>query len=606
VARVAIESQAAPAAQGPLESKMQDLAVLIFVVCATAALLDPGVMLGAVFGYAWRWSRRPPLAHRLGMAALLLVPLLVLRSFVVPAWPWYGLCSQTLVPNLAPVGALQALRSFFVEAFAGPAAMEAVLFALSIRQRSVTAQIRRDHRLDQQRWNAISEQPKTSFALLPQAVTPSPEHPAGFIRIGYDLETGQAVDLAIPTDLATHVFLPGLTGMGKTTTVARLVDGALVNGYGVVIVDCKAGGLGNTMSALAGRHYVPFARVDPDDPHSLGYDPCVGDAAAVANKLVGTFSFGPNAEIYKNIAMESVAVAVRGLQAAGEAITLPALYRTFAPEGFANLALRVPAGDPVRDRLLDLQPSKADRTGAAGLAGLQRRLGALLEGKFGWLLTAPSALDWQEVTARPAVTYVALSALASSEDIGLMGRVIVQDLKQLCAQRLRMLAAGRVVRPILVVLDEAAALDEPEQLLDLLRQSREARMSIVISTQHTPDTPALRKACFGAGLLIVHRVEAEDSELLAAQFGTRRATEVTHQVDYETGFSQQGSIRRVDKYNVNPNELRELAVGQTVIKRVASRRYAIVRIFDHHQASPHPAPPLRQVPRPPNLRSGRG
>ncbi len=579
MARVAIESQAAPAAQGPIESKIQDLALFALVSCVCVALLNPVVLLGAAFAGAWRWFCKPTQLQRGIVAAVVAVPTLALHSFFVWAWPWYGLVAQTLSVQVAKLDASQVFGSVLVEVLAGPLLLEAVTFAVGIRQRTVTAQVRHDHRLDRLRWNAISERQQPSWPFLSKPSLPSTAHPARCIRIGYDLETGRALDLILPQDLATHVFLPGVTGWGKTTTIARLVDGALVNGYGVVIVDCKAGGLGNAMRDLALCHRVPFFLVDPDDPHSLGYNACVGDASAVANKLVGTFSFGPNAEIYKNIAMESVAVAVRGLRAAGEPVTLPALYKTFAPDGMSTLATRIPATDPVRARLLDLQPSKADRIGVAGLAGLQHRLGALLEGKFGWLFGASRALDWREVTAQPSVAYIALSALASSEDVDLMGRVIVQDLKQLCALRLREIATGHVLAPILVVLDEFAALDEPEQLLNLLRQAREALVSIVISTQVTPDMPALRKACFGAGLLIVHRVEAEDSELIAAQFGTRRATEVTHQVDYETGFSEKGSIRRVPKYNVSPDEFRSFTIGQAALKSVSTGRYAIIRVY---------------------------
>jgi hypothetical protein len=160
-----------------------------------------------------------------------------------------------------------------------------------------------------------------------------------------------------------------------------------------------------------------------------------------------------------------------------------------------------------------------------------------------------------------------------------MGRVIIQDLKQLCARRLRQLANGRTPRRLIIVLDEFAALDEPDQLLDLLRQAREALLSIVISTQHMPETFPLQEACLGAGLLIVHRVATQDAELIAAQFGTRQATDVTHQIDYATGFSEKGSIRRVDKYNVHPNEFRELMTGQAALKSVSMRSYTIVRVY---------------------------
>jgi hypothetical protein len=136
------------------------------------------------------------------------------------------------------------------------------------------------------------------------------------------------------------------------------------------------------------------------------------------------------------------------------------------------------------------------------------------------------------------------------------------------------------------VFDEFAALNEAEQLADLLLQARQALMPTVISTQFIPETTALRKACLGAGLLIVHRVEAEDAEAIAAQFGTRRSSEVTHQVDYETGFSEKGSIRRVDKFNVHPNELRNFQTGQAAIKSVRKQRYTIVRIpYDEQLAA---------------------
>jgi hypothetical protein len=80
-------------------------------------------------------------------------------------------------------------------------------------------------------------------------------------------------------------------------------------------------------------------------------------------------------------------------------------------------------------------------------------------------------------------------------------------------------------------------------------------------------------------VLIVHRVEAEDAEAIAAQFGTRRATDVTHQIDYATGFSEKGSIRRVDRYHVHPNEFRSFTVGQAAVKSVPKQRYTIVRVY---------------------------
>ena len=104
-------------------------------------------------------------------------------------------------------------------------------------------------------------------------------------------------------------------------------------------------------------------------------------------------------------------------------------------------------------------------------------------------------------------------------------------------------------------------------------------MPTVISTQYLPESIPLRKACLGAGLLIAHRLEGEDAEAIANQLGTRRASNVTHQIDYMTGYAEKGSIRREDRFNVSPNELRTFRTGQAVIRSVAKRRYSIVRVL---------------------------
>jgi hypothetical protein len=410
---------------------------------------------------------------------------------------------------------------------------------------------------------------------------PSPAHPAGAIRLGLDHETNRHFDLKLPDDIASHVFLPGASGTGKTTTIGRVADGALANGHGVVIVDCKAGSLRQTAEHLADRYNLAFNLVDPDDPDTLGYNPCSGDAAEVANKLVGAFTYSPAAEIYKNIGMEAVPVVVRGLFAADHEPSLEALHDAFATRGFAALAQEIDADDAeaerARDRLLSLDTR--DPVMRNGYAGMRTRIGALLQGKFGEVFRQDEALDWAAALTTPSVTYIALSTLASGEDVELMGRVVAQDLKQRCHERIRRRSRGEDVTPVLAVFDEFAALREAEQMSDLLLQAREARMPTVISTQYIPATPGLNRAVLGAGLFICHRVDSQDAQALADQFGTRTKNEVTKQIDYETGYSQKGSTRRVDAFVVHPNELRTFPVGVVALKSVVKARTTIASVY---------------------------
>jgi len=103
-------------------------------------------------------------------------------------------------------------------------------------------------------------------------------------------------------------------------------------------------------------------------------------------------------------------------------------------------------------------------------------------------------------------------------------------------------------------------------------------MPTVVSTQYIPETVALRKSVLGAGLLVCHRLDSEDAEAIAAEFGTHPKTEVTHQTDFETGFSEKGSFRTVDAFNVHPNQLRDFKTGYVAVRSAAGGRHGIVQV----------------------------
>jgi hypothetical protein len=280
-------------------------------------------------------------------------------------------------------------------------------------------------------------------------------------------------------------------------------------GAGLVFIDCKGGGLGGVAEQLARRYCLPFVVVDPDDPGTIGYNPCQGSPSDIANKLIGSFTFGEAGEIYKQVGMHVVPLVVRGIQAAGLPLTLRQLAESCSLNGLRLLTRKV-NDEALEDELTGIVDD-ADAAGKSGIIFLQHRFGALLQGAFGPLFTAQKVLDWEEVFSRPFVVYVCLSATAASEDVDLMGRVIIQDLKQACARRLRIVARGGTVAPVLCAIDEFAALNEAKQIIDLLLQARQAAMPFLLATQFLPQDPDLRKAVLQAGLLVVHRLEAADA-----------------------------------------------------------------------------------------------
>jgi energy-coupling factor transporter ATP-binding protein EcfA2 len=547
-------------------------AVAFLLAAALLGLACPGAALGAVGARAAWQVTSPPILMRWLVAGLGAATAATMQGQLVVGWPW-RLLVHLLAPRLTQgLPALLVVRSLPVEMLLGP-------LLLLLAETGTTWW---DQTIHGQEWARYREMAERKRALergwqgpTGKAATRAPEaHPHGTIRLGTLATTGRPFDLGVD-EIAHHVFLPGASGSGKTTTLVCLADGALANGYGVVIIDCKGTGLGADAKALARRHGMPYTVVDPHDRKSVGYDVCSGDAAAVANKIVGAFSFSGEAEIYKHVAMEVIPVIVRAMQASGTPVTLDGIYDALGRGGLSQLGRR-PGADAFRDRLNALEDSGG--VGAAGYVGLQRRLGALMEGTFGEVFRRTPALDWTKELSKPRVTYVSLSATGASEDVELFGRVITQDLKQVCDQRLRAIQKGRAVVPVLVIYDEFAALREATQVVDLLLQARQARMPLVVATQFLPEEVPIRQPVLSAGVLIVHRLEAQDAELVAAQFGTHRTTNLTAQVDYETGESQKGSVRFVEEYNMHPNDLKNLPVGMAAVLSRRSNRRDLVRV----------------------------
>lgn len=565
------------------------------VVLGAGIVAAPPALLGMGLAYlVWKVTN-PTRITAVVLTVGAAISFLILNREVLWFWP-LGLVISHRFYDFLPISSAVGLdgavwRSCAIELLAGPVLFLALDGLLGFREKTLVSGLYRQAPRTHRQWDPAGWFRHYDASMSPpltSAVGVDLEHPKGVIRLGLEKDSAgrRAFDLT-PTELRTHVFIPGASGSGKTTTLARLADGALGNGFGLVIVDCKGSGLGATARMLAKRHGLPFYLVDPDDEtETLGYNPCRGSPSDVANKLIGAFAFGEAGEIYKQVAMNYIPILVRGLQAAGTPVTLASLAKVCDQNEMGALARKAGQSASAPSNLQEqlLQLAAAEGVGKAGSSSLQHRFGALLQGKFGDLFQKDEehSLDWDAVLERPSVVYLALSATAAPEDVELLGRVIAQDLKQVCGRRLRPAQSGtppHALTPVLLAFDEFAALREAGQITDLLLQARQADMSIILSTQYLPEAIPIRKAALQAGLLVIHRLEAKDAEDVAAQFGTRSAWKVTHQIEWETGKTEKGSIRDIEEYNVHPNTLRRLAVGEVAVRSVPTDRHALVRVI---------------------------
>ena len=147
----------------------------------------------------------------------------------------------------------------------------------------------------------------------------------GVIRLGSDADPGRTSTSS--AGRVGHARVPGRRiGIGQNHDAGTSRRWRIANSYGVVIVDCKGGGLGDTARTLAERYDLPFYLVDPDDAGFPRLQPVRRRRRVCRQQARWRLLVRANAEIYKNIAMEAIPVIVRGLQATGEPVTLDTLY----------------------------------------------------------------------------------------------------------------------------------------------------------------------------------------------------------------------------------------------------------------------------------------
>jgi hypothetical protein len=375
-------------------------------------------------------------------------------------------------------------------------------------------------------------------------------------------------------ELERHATLIGTTGSGKTTTLARFMDAALTAGWPVLVVDAKGGRLANVCQALGAMHALPARVWLPGHSDSWTYDLCAGEPTAVGNRLVGAFEHGREGQVYRNLSQALVPLAARSLLESGQPCTLDTLRYSLDESHLAGLARRATDVE-IKAELIAMLEDPLHRKALSGLVG---RFRSLRYGVFGpSLLPSERALDLATCLQTPGITYLGLPATAASEDVALVGRVLMQHLKQVAYAALW----SDQPRPALIAFDEFASLGEANQLIDLLLQAREALLAVVVSTQQLPKEPVLRKALLGAGALVAHQVGApDDADSMARALGTRSGTEVVRQIQLgPAGPVARRQLRRRESFLVGPDELARLPVGQAAISiRFAQQRIALVQV----------------------------
>jgi type IV secretory pathway TraG/TraD family ATPase VirD4 len=173
-----------------------------------------------------------------------------------------------------------------------------------------------------------------------------------------------------------------------------------------------------------------------------------------------------------------------------------------------------------------------------------------------------------------------------------VGTLVVQDLVSAAGDRLARGVPGQAI----IGIDEFSALDS-DNVVALLARGRESGVPVLLATQEFADLEragrGVRDQVSGVtALKIAHRQDVPSSaRMIAEMAGTRRVWESTVGLQrhplFGTRPSGHATQRQVERFIIDPNEIKSLPTGHAVvITKVPEARARTVRVVPARRPEP--------------------
>lgn len=446
--------------------------------------------------------------------------------------------------------------------------------------------------------------------------------PANGATLGIN-ELGEKV-IQTDEEAASHTFIVGASGAGKTTTMMRQAVDHIRRGHGYVFIDLKGGrDVPAALYAHAQEHQRPFYHfliqdaqepyTGPDPDGASFYDPLGrGDASRRKDMLIAGRKWSE--DYYKTLASSylqtafNVAIAVppqEGTDSLSDIISL------LTPSNLAARAASLPAGehyDEVRDYVRDWTARKLDRGEQSAIDGMKRELQVLRGSSAGQWLRHPKgqgkSINLKQVAREGGVVVFSLDSSNYEQTAAAVANFIVQDLKTVSSE----LRLDPAAKPLHIVIDEFAAMDS-SNVINLINKARDAKMPVSLSTQalgdlKKVDTAFLEQLLGIINCFIIHRANMEDDLTVYAgltgkteRWKARYGVEHSSGLGFTTGIATgSGSVEQVEDYRVSPKELQELKRGEAIYVAMSpEQRFERVQVIPYEgivATEPDVVPPV--------------
>ena len=327
-----------------------------------------------------------------------------------------------------------------------------------------------------------------------------------------------------PDDRRRHVYIPGKTGMGKTTLIQNMIMADIHAGRGVALLD-PHGDLAETIiRSVPRKHWDRVVVFDPaDDAHPVAYNPlaCTDryKRERIAGSVLSTFehlysrSWGPRmASVFRNALLAAVEMPDPTLVTVFHLLTDPTFRqrhvgRVSNPLVHKFWTQKFPSWNP-RFRQEVIEPVLNKVEGFLTDPTLLRILGQ-----------GSNKLDLRDVMDQGKILVVNLSKGNLGEDASnLLGSLLVTTIQQAAMSRSDLPRDQR--RDFYLYVDEFQNFATPA-FGTILSEARKYRLNLIIAHQYLGQLDEdTRLAVFGnVGTMVAFALGGEDAQLLAEHLG---------------------------------------------------------------------------------------
>lgn len=381
--------------------------------------------------------------------------------------------------------------------------------------------------------------------------------------------------------LKHHLHVLGASGFGKSVFLFHIVSDLIRKGRGLMFVDLKADidtvrqviALAKECGRLDKLKFFSCASPEISTHYNiLGR----GNANQLTDRTMSSLNWSE--EFYKN---ESKSILIKVLiplvwirdNTSYKPHLGNLLNAIKNPDYLADLKGMVPAQrSDIIGHLEEVDRYLRDKDNYGNLQGLRAQLESILLTDFGAKLCPTDGckvIDIYEAVKNTEIVYFLLDSRRYSESAKSLGRMILEDLKAASGEIDGTISPSKR-QAFNIIIDEFADMASDE-FISFLDRARSSGMGTVVAHQEISD---LKRISPETSDRLMHLTSTtisfltklpDSAEKIAATAGTKTSWKITEKAQHIFGVNLKSgdvSLREVEEFNLHPNELKKLSIGE--------------------------------------------